>query len=80
MVLTLKSLEAWNLENNEKTTSITTQEIEVYNYCTIFNEGIGTTGRDQAGQNYTDGKTHDEEVMKKMEEMKLMYERNFIIL
>lgn len=74
----IKIVGSWNLENNEKTTSITTQEIEVYNYCTIFNEGIGTTGRDQAGQNYTDGKTHDEEVMKKMEEMKLMYERNFM--
>jgi len=74
----VKIVGSWNLENNEKTTSVTTQEIEVFNYCTIFNEGIGTTGRDQAGVNYTDGKTHDEEVMKKMEEMKLMYERNFI--
>jgi len=74
----VKIVGSWNLENNEKTTSITTEEVEVFNYCTIFNEGIGTTGRDQAGQNYTDGKTHDEEVMKKMEEMKLMYERNFM--
>jgi len=74
----VKIVGSWNLENNEKTTSLTTEEIEVYNYCTIFNEGIGSTGRDQAGENYTDGKTHDEEVMKKMEEMKLMYERNFI--
>lgn len=74
----VKIVGSWNLENNEKTTSLTTQEVEVYNYCTIFNEGIGSTGRDQAGENYTDGKTHDEEVMKKMEEMKLMYERNFL--
>lgn len=74
----IKIVGSWNLENNEKTTSLTTQEIEVYNYCTIFNEGIGSTGRDQAGEDYTDGKTHDEEVMKKMEEMKLMYERNFL--
>lgn len=74
----IKIVGSWNLENNEKTTSLTTQEVEVYNYCTIFNEGIGSTGRDQAGENYTDGKTHDEEVMKKMEEMKLMYERNFL--
>lgn len=74
----VKIVGSWNLENNEKTTSITTQEVEVFNYLTIFNEGIGTTGRDQAGQNWTDGKTHDEEVAKKMEEMKLMYERNFI--
>lgn len=74
----VKIVGSWNLENNEKTTSITTQEVEVFNYCTIFNEGIGSTGRDQAGQNWTDGKTHDEEVAKKMEEMKLMYERNFL--
>lgn len=74
----VKIVGSWNLENNEKTTSLTTEEVEVFNYCTIFNEGIGTTGRDQAGVNWTDGKTHDEEVMKKMEEMKLMYERNFL--
>jgi hypothetical protein len=74
----IKIVGSWNLENNEKTTSLTTEEIEVYNYCTIFNEGIGSTGRDQAGKNWTDGKTHDEEVMKKMEEMKLQYERNFM--
>ena len=74
----VKIVGSWNLENNDKVTSLTTEEVEVYNYCTIFNEGIGSTGRDQAGQNYTDGKTHDEEVAKKMEEMKLMYERNFL--
>lgn len=74
----IKIVGSWNLENNEKVTSVTTQEIEVFNYCTIFNEGIGTTGRDQAGKNWTDGKTHDEEVAKKMEEMKLMYERNML--
>jgi hypothetical protein len=74
----IKIIGSWNLENNEKTTSITTQEIEVFNYCTISNEGIASTGRDQAGENYTDGKTHDEEVMKKMEEMKMMYERNIL--
>jgi hypothetical protein len=75
----LKVIGSMNLENNSTPTFLSTQEIEVYNYCTIFLEGVASTGRDQAGENYTDGKTHDEEVMKKMEEMKLQYERQFII-
>ena len=74
----IKVVGSWNLENNSTPTFMSTQEVEVSNYCTIFLEGVASTGRDQAGQNYTDGKTHDEEVMKKMEEMKLQYERNFL--
>lgn len=71
----IKCIGSMNLENNSTPTFLSTQEVEVYNYCTIFLEGVASTGRDQAGENYTDGKTHDEEVMKKMEEMKLQYER-----
>ena len=71
----VKVIGSMNLENNSTPQFMSTQEIEVYNYCTIFLEGVASTGRDQAGENYTDGKTHDEEVMKKMEEMKLQYER-----
>ena len=74
----LKVVGSWNLENNSTPTFMSTQEIEVSNWCTIYLEGVASTGRDQAGQAYTDGKTHDEEVMKKMEEMKLQYERNFL--
>lgn len=74
----IKIIGSWNLENNSTPSFLSTQEVEVYNYCTIFLEGVASTGRDQAGENYTDGKTHDEEVMKKMEEMKLQYERNFL--
>ena len=74
----LKVVGSWNLENNSTPSFLSTQEVEKYNYCTIFLEGVASTGRDQAGKNYTDGKTHDEEVMKKMEEMKLQYERNFL--
>lgn len=74
----LKVVGSWNIENNSTPTFLSTQEVEVSNYCNIFLEGVASTGRDQAGKNYTDGKTHDEEVMKKMEEMKLQYERLFL--
>lgn len=59
-------------------TAMATTEIEKYNYLTKFQEAVKTSGRVQAGQTYTGGKTHAEEVAKKMEEMKLQFERNFI--
>lgn len=74
----IKIIGSLNLENNSTPSFLSTEEVEVYNYCTIFLEGVASTGRDQAGESYTDGTSHDEQVMKKMEEMKLQYERNFI--
>lgn len=59
-------------------TALSTTPIEKYNYLTKFQEAVKTTGRVQAGQTYTDGMTHAEQVAKKMEEMKLQFERNFI--
>jgi hypothetical protein len=67
-----------NLENNSTPTFLSTKEVEKYNYCTIFLEGVASTGRDQASETYTNGTSHDEQVMKKMEEMKLQFERNFL--
>lgn len=72
----LKCIGSVNVENNSTPSFLSTQEVEAYNYCTIFLEGVASTGRDQAGENYTDGISHDEQVMKKMEEMKLQFERN----
>lgn len=65
-------------ENSGVPLSLSTQEINVYNRLTIFNESVKSTGRQQAGDSWTDGTTHDEQVAKKMKEMKLQYERNFI--
>lgn len=58
-------------------TFVHTQEVEVVNYLTIFSESVASTGRQQAGETYTNGMTHKDEVRKKVEEMKIMYERNF---
>jgi len=74
----IRIIGSMNLENNATPSFLSTEEVEVYNYCTIFLEGVASTGRDQAGASYTDGTSHDEQVMKKMEEMKLQYERNLI--
>jgi hypothetical protein len=54
-----------------------TKEIAKFNYCTIFSETVTTSGRYQAGEKYTGGKSHAEQVQKKILEMKLTYERNF---
>lgn len=65
-------------EGGGKPTAMTTKEVAVDNYLTIFAETISSTGRDQAGEMYTDGTDHAEQVEKKMEEMKVYYERMFI--
>jgi hypothetical protein len=65
-------------ENAGTPLALSTQEIAVTNRLTIFNESVKSTGRQQAGDSWTDGTTHDEQVAKKMTEMKLQYERNFI--
>jgi len=58
-------------------TFVHTQEIEYYNYLTIFSESVASTGRQQAGETYTNGKSHKDQVKKKVTEMKVMFERNF---
>lgn len=58
-------------------TAITTQEVEKYNYLNIFNETIASSGRYQASETFTDGLTHDEQLEKKLKELKLKLERNF---
>ena len=65
-------------ENSGIPVALSTLETEVVNRLTIFNESVASTGRQQAGEAWTDGTSHDEQVAKKMKEMKLQYERNFI--
>ena len=58
-------------------TFVSTQEVEYYNYLTLFSESVASTGRQQMGETYTNGKTHKDQVKKKTIEMKAMFERNF---
>jgi hypothetical protein len=56
-------------------TALSTEAVGKYNYCDIFTKAVATTGRDEAGLAWTDGETHDEQVEKKIEEMKFNFER-----
>ena len=58
-------------------TAVNTQPIQVSNYLTKFNETVGMTGRQQASKTYTNGTSFKEQVEKKVDEMKLIYENNF---
>ena len=58
-------------------TAVSTQEIQVGNYLTKFNESVSMTGRQDAGDQFTEGKSFKDEVYKKIREMKLLYEYNF---
>lgn len=74
----IKIIGSRNSENNGVRTAVTTREIEKFNYLTIFSESIATTGRQQAGEYYTDGTDHAALVAKRIEEMKLQAERYFM--
>lgn len=58
--------------------SVSTKEVNLYNYLTLFNESVTMSGRRQAGDSWTNGKTFEAQILKKVDEMKFMYERNFI--
>lgn len=60
-------------------TAVSTKEEEVSNRCTIMTETVTTTGRRQAGAKYTNGKTHKDEMKKKIEEMRQQAERMFML-
>ena len=58
-------------------TAVSTQPIQVSNYLTKFNESVGMTGRQQASKTYTNGMSFKDQIDKKVDEMKLLYENNF---
>ena len=58
-------------------TAVNTQPIQVSNYLTKFNEAVGMDGRQQGSKTYTNGTSFKEQIKKKVEEMKLLYENNF---
>lgn len=74
----VKKIGSRNLEINTARTAQSTQEVQVSNYLTIFNESVDMSSREQAAQHYSNGRTFDEQVEKKVEEMKQMFERNFM--
>lgn len=57
----------------------TTLKVEVSNYLTMLKETVTLTGREIAGETWSDGTTHAEEVRKKISEVKLQMERNFML-
>ena len=74
----LKIIGSRNSEYSGLRTAVSVKEVEKFNYLNIFSESVATTGRHQAGENYTDGVDHPALVAKKIEEMKLQAERYFL--
>ncbi len=74
----VKIIGSLNYEFDGARTAVATQETEMYNYASVFSETVSTSGRYQAGEQYTDGRTHKEQVRKRIEEMKSQVERNFL--
>jgi len=74
----VKIIGSRNLEINTTRTARSTQEVQTSNYLTIFNESVDMSSREQAAQHYSNGRSFDEQIQKKVEEMKQMFERNFM--
>lgn len=74
----VKKIGSRNLEINTPRTATATQEVQVSNYLTIFNESVEMSSREQGAQHFTNGRSFDEQVQKRVEEMKQMFERNFM--
>ncbi|RMG43486.1 MAG: hypothetical protein D6732_00050 [Methanobacteriota archaeon] len=75
----IKIIGSRNHEYATARTAVSTKEVEKYNYAQIFSETVATSGRYQAGDKYTNGKSHKDQVKKKIEEMKFQVERNLIM-
>lgn len=58
-------------------TAVSTVEEEKSNYVQIHSETVTQSGRKQAGENWTNGKSFDDEVRKKIAELKEIVEKNF---
>lgn len=71
----IKILASMFTEGSAAPISKTTEEVEVSNYLTIMKATVSSTGRDQAGESFTDGTSQAEQVSKKMKEMKFQFER-----
>lgn len=53
-------------------------EVPMENYLNIFSDSVASTGRYQAGKNWTDGVDHASLVAQRIEELKLQIERYFL--
>jgi len=74
----VKKIGSRNLEYNTPRVATSTQEVKVTNYLTIFNESVDMTSREQAAKHFTNGRTFEEQVEKRVLEMKQMFERNLM--
>ena len=74
----IKKLGSRNPEYNTPRNATATQEVAVTNYLTIFNESVEMTSREQGAKHFTNGRSYDEQVQKRVEEMKQMFERNLM--
>ena len=55
--------------------AVINKEVNTYNYLNIFNKYVTTSGREEAGEAWTDGLSHDELVEQTIKELRLEAER-----
>lgn len=68
-----------NLEVNTARTAVATQEEQIYNYLTIHSETVDMSSREQGAKHYTNGKSYEEQLEKRIIEVKQEFERYFML-
>lgn len=66
-------------EYNTPRGAVATQEVKLTNYLNIFSESVEMTSREQAAKHFTNGRSMAEQVTKRVEEMKRMFEDWFLL-
>jgi hypothetical protein len=56
--------------------AVATKPVKVSNYLTKYSESVAFSGRQEAGESYTDGVDFESQIQKKIWEMKEFYENN----
>ena len=74
----VKKIGSRNLEVNLPRIATATQEVKITNYLTMFSESVEMSSREQGAKHFTNGRSFDEQVQKRVEEMKQMFERYFM--
>ena len=66
-------------EFSEKRTAVATKPVQNSNYLTKYNEAVAFTGRQDAGETWTDGTDFESQIQKKIWEMKEFFENNYAL-
>jgi hypothetical protein len=74
----VKKCGSYVAEDNLPRVAVSTQEVQLSNYLQIHSETVSMTSREQGAKHFTNGRSLEDQIQKKVEEMKQEFERNLM--